>query len=190
MTVFCKHPDWQAEVNLGQVRPGSQIRPWQTGNTGLFLGTALRQLERECSMWRWCCTVWGSFGKGARSAVLYKIKSITKSTFPIVQRSEALSCVVPVHWAQCVKSILELLAGERNSDVDSAITLCSFEHSSLGPDSFIWGNETAAYTAAAESASMASSSNPMWANEIGKTDFFSLQVLDSSKHDSKKNSLQ
>ena len=36
MTVLCMHPDWQAEVSRGPVRPGGRIRPSQTGNIGYF----------------------------------------------------------------------------------------------------------------------------------------------------------
>ena len=59
MKVLCKHHDWQAKISLRQVRPqaGGQINPCSTGNIGLFLGTGLRQLEKECSMLRWCCTI-------------------------------------------------------------------------------------------------------------------------------------
>ena len=51
--------------------------------------------------------------------VLYNIKSIIKSTLPIVQRSELL----------CFHSsvLYQLSTGEQNSDVDSAIILSSFE---------------------------------------------------------------
>ena len=112
MTVNCKHPDWQAEVSCGPVRPGGRISPGRTGNIGLFVGTGLRSLKRESSILRWCYTFWGFPGRGARSVVLYSIKSIFKSTLPIVQRSElrCFSLVSSINYRQ-----------ELNSDADSAI---------------------------------------------------------------------
>ena len=57
--------------------------------------------------------------------------------------------------------------------------------SSLGPASVVSGTETAAYTAAAERASMASSSNQTkLMNRISRRPF---SLLDSSKRDSTKN---
>ena len=92
------------------------IEPSRTGNIGLFLGVGLQLLERECLMLRWCCTVCDSPGKGARLAVLYNIKCIIKWTFPFV------------HIAYWSSALNQLLAGEWNSDVDSVIIHCSFEH--------------------------------------------------------------
>ena len=102
MTVNCKHPDWQAEVSCGPVRPGGRISPGRTGNIGLFVGTGLRSLKRESSILRWCYTFWGFPGRGARSVVLYSIKSIFKSTLPIVQRSElrCFSLVSSINYRQ------------------------------------------------------------------------------------------
>ena len=98
------------------------IRPGRTGNIGLFLGTGLRPLEENvrCEDGVVPFEVPPEREQGRlRSAVLYNIKSIIKSTFPIVQRSELL----------CFSTVLnQLSAGERKSDVDSAIILCSFEH--------------------------------------------------------------
>ena len=75
MTVLCKHPDWQAKVSNGLVRPGGrfwQDKPLQNRKQRFIFGNGLR-LQRECLRRRQCCTV-GNFSqkkKGARLEVLY-----------------------------------------------------------------------------------------------------------------------
>ena len=73
MTVLCKHPDWQAKVSNGLVRPGGrfwQDKPLQNRKQRFIFGNGLR-LQRECLRRRQCCTV-GNFSQKKKGATQWK----------------------------------------------------------------------------------------------------------------------
>ena len=122
MTVLCKHADWQAGVSRGPEGPGGRISPSRTGSVGLFSGTGRRPLERNVR----CEDGIVPFEVPSGACLLARVRRFCTASNPFSNRHcllfGGLSCIFSL---LCVN---QLSAGERNSDVDSAIVLCSTEH--------------------------------------------------------------